>query len=589
VRSFVGIIVINLIVPACLLGQPSQTDARFDLRDYYGDGTTDYTTAVRDQSWGTCWIFGTTAAMESNLTVTGNWAAADMVGEADLAEYHLDKFSGFTRKGMDGDEIPSNSWFTGQGPPFPGSNTDEPLATRTHGLIVHLGGDYRIATAYLVNHGAVNETLNTEIIEGDYPAKRVKFGYSDTDGIPKCDDSYVYFIPRHIEWHTLSGTDAEKRQRIKQAVISYGSVGTCMYWGGGFYSEGTHYQPVDDENLPNHAVAIVGWDDDKATQAEFNGAWLCRNSWGDSWGEYGDGHFWISYYDKHTARHPEMGGVTFRDVDKVSFDAIYSHSLHGWQYDTSGDPAIAAAANRFVAEQSERLKSVGFYTIAEDVSYTVRIHRDDLSSAAVTQISGTMARPGFHKVELDDVVVLDTGQVFFIAMEVDKGGHAFDASFVVETAMGPISEAPQDVYYTEETWDNSYKFDTSSVSRAMGTITGPPYDVYSAAGVNESFYKDASGQWWDFVAYDGHGRLGTEWDDSSWNFAITGYAARLKHGDINKDGSVDSADFAILGVQWGHSTDNLSADIAPEPGGDGIVNERDLQVLAECWLTEIGE
>ena len=203
----------------------SPDDPAFDLRDYCGDGTTDYTTAVRSQSWGTCWIHGTYGAMESNLFMTGNWSVAGMAGEPDLAEYHLDKFNGFNRKGE-----PDDTWYTGQKDPFPGSNLDEPLESRTHGLIVHLGGDYRIATAFLTNHGAVNETDDTKV-SGFYPEKRIDFGYGDYNGIPKTDDDYYYFIPRDVEWQTLYGTDIEKRQRIKQAVVDYGAVATCMYWG----------------------------------------------------------------------------------------------------------------------------------------------------------------------------------------------------------------------------------------------------------------------------------------------------------------------------------------------------------------------
>ena len=576
--------VVAFALPAGVFGQPSHTDASFDLRDYYGDGTTDYTTAVRQQFWGTCWIYGTTAAMESNLMMTGNWSAAGMDAEADLAEYHLDKFNGFTRKGMEEDEIPAKSWYTGQGPPFPGSNTDEPLSSRTHGLIVHLGGDYRIATAYLTNHGAINETAGTEVSANNYPDRRIEFGYSDADGIPRFDDEYVYFMPRHVEWHTLSGTDEQKRLRIKEALVAHGSVGTCMYSSGGFYADGSHYQPPEDVNQPNHAIAIIGWDDNKPTQADSPGAWLCRNSWGATWGEYNNGHFWISYYDKHTARHVEMGGVTFRQVEKVSFSTIYSHSLHGWQYDTGSDPDVTGAANRFVASRDERLKSVGFYSLAEDVSFTVRIHKAGLAGAAVSEIVGMAARPGFHMVDIEQVIGLSEGEVFFIAVEVDKGGYAFDASFVVHTAMGPTSQPPPDISQTESIGEGFYKFDAAGGSMAMGTITDPPYDVYSAAGADESFYRNPAAQWLDFAGYDAHNRVNTEWDDNSWNFAITGYAEEFDVGDINKDGVIDAKDFTILAGQWALSGDELSADVAPEPDGDDAVNGLDLRILADRWL-----
>lgn len=54
-------------------------------------------------------------------------------------------------------------------------------------------------------------------------------------------------------------------------------------------------------------------------------------------------------------------------------------------------------------------------------------------------------------------------------------------------------------------------------------------------------------------------------------------------GDINGDGIVNFKDFAILGNQWRQSPGSPSADIAP-PGGNGVVDLFDLDVLAGDWL-----
>jgi len=53
-------------------------------------------------------------------------------------------------------------------------------------------------------------------------------------------------------------------------------------------------------------------------------------------------------------------------------------------------------------------------------------------------------------------------------------------------------------------------------------------------------------------------------------------------GDCDKDGKVDSKDFAILAAQWRETgCDNWSGG---ELTGDGEVNGEDLTVLADCWL-----
>jgi C1A family cysteine protease/TolA-binding protein len=74
---------------------------------------------------------------------------------------------------------------------------------------------------------------------------------------------------------------------IKDALVTHGPVVTWVHaderyffnYRGGVYD-------ADIEGYPNHAVAIVGWDDARK-------AWHVRNSWGESWGE--DGYMWIKY------------------------------------------------------------------------------------------------------------------------------------------------------------------------------------------------------------------------------------------------------------------------------------------------------
>ena len=138
----------------------------------------------------------------------------------------------------------------------------------------------------------------------------------------KLDPSYKRLYVRDIEWFTI-GDNLEGIELIKQRIMKYGAMGTCYKAGRNISKELIHYQPASDPGDPNHSVAIVGWDDsiissEDDKKAPKPGAWLIKNSWGTDNKRTIEGYGWISYYDKHCGRNPEMGAVSFRNVEPLS-------------------------------------------------------------------------------------------------------------------------------------------------------------------------------------------------------------------------------------------------------------------------------
>lgn len=73
---------------------------------------------------------------------------------------------------------------------------------------------------------------------------------------------------------------------LKQAIYNYGPVAAAVCVGSRFqaYKSGIFNYDEKCSGTVNHAITLVGWNDDLGTD---NGYWILKNSWGEGWGEQG--------------------------------------------------------------------------------------------------------------------------------------------------------------------------------------------------------------------------------------------------------------------------------------------------------------
>jgi C1A family cysteine protease len=115
--------------------------------------------------------------------------------------------------------------------------------------------------------------------------------------VGQCDSKVK--TPWKVEAHGLvdSNQPIPDRTALKKALCQYGPLSVAIYVDESFllYKGGLKAfksvppiksEPMNKDADVNHAVTLIGWDDER-------NAWLIKNSWGTDWGL--GGYMWIDY------------------------------------------------------------------------------------------------------------------------------------------------------------------------------------------------------------------------------------------------------------------------------------------------------
>jgi C1A family cysteine protease len=135
------------------------------------------------------------------------------------------------------------------------------------------GGWHTGALCYLRGRGNCVDPCGDSgaVLESEFP-------YIASNGPCYCPYSHPYWIDGYA---AVGGRwDIED---IKQAIYEYGPVSATVAVNSAFQAYDDGVFNASYEGTINHAIVLVGWDDNQGS----DGVWFLRNSWGSWWGEGG--------------------------------------------------------------------------------------------------------------------------------------------------------------------------------------------------------------------------------------------------------------------------------------------------------------
>ena len=296
--------------------------------------------------------------------------------------------------------------------------------------------------------------------------------------------------------------------------VKYYNPETKAYYFDGKDSDRTSkYKTVEADGVKygaNHAITIVGWDDDFSkdnftTKPEIDGAWIVRDAQSEAFGD--KGYFYVSFQSVSMGENPYV----FTEVIEPQY-SIYQHDelaftgfREGINFATDEKDVLF---NRYKAESDSKIEKIGFYTTKKNAEYEVYLIPDFNSFATDAKdlgedeaeefykmvqqykvLSGIADNAGYHTLDIpaDEAISLTKGKDFAVGIwtrnsDAEDPDHKYDMVVEEKNIMGQGKNAKVG---KKETYIYDKDFGFMDLNQ-YATESGPAYQVNACV---KAYYK----------------------------------------------------------------------------------------------------
>ena len=341
-----------------------------------------------------------------------------------------------------------------------------------------------------------------------------------------------------VDTAKVSSAEGDELLQIKEAIAKNGGVVADMYMAHdgnktfpytdvkyynpetkAYYFDGkdsdrtSKYKTVEADGVKygaNHAITIVGWDDDFSkdnftTKPEIDGAWIVRDAQSEAFGD--KGYFYVSFKSISMGENPYV----FTEVIEPQY-GIYQHDelaftgfREGINFATDEKDVLF---NRYKAVSDSKIEKIGFYTTKKNAEYEVYLIPDFNSFATDAKdlgedeaeefykliqeykiLSGIADNAGYHTLDIpaDEAISLTKGKDFAVGIwtrnsDAEDPDHKYDMVVEEKNIMGQGKNAKVG---EEETYVYDKEMGFMDLNK-YATASGPAYPVNACV---KAYYK----------------------------------------------------------------------------------------------------